>query len=62
MASRAAAMRPRASISITPATMTIEITRYLRAPSLRKWLRVALLRFGTRMAVTISSAPQAVWR
>ena len=55
-AMRAAAMTPAASVSMTPATMTMEMTRYLRAPSLRKWLRAAAaFGFGTRMAVTISS-------
>ena len=62
MARRAAAILPSASVSMTPATMTIEITRYLRAPSLRKWLRAALRGFGTRIAVTISSGRHCVWR
>src|SRR5215472_8649595 len=50
---RAAAIRPAPSVSITPATVAIEITRYLRAPSFKKRLCALLLAVGTRMAVTI---------
>ena len=51
--------RPRS----TPPTMTMEMTRYRRAPSLRKWLRVVAPRgLGTRIAVTISSGRHAVCR
>ena len=42
--------------------MAIEITRYLRAPSLTKDDRASALGFGTSKAVTISSAARAVRR
>jgi len=49
-------------LSITAATMAMEITRYLRAPSLRKCARVAAAAFGTHRAVTISLSRHCVWR
>ena len=46
--------------SMTAATMAIEITRYLRAPSLTKEDRASPLGLGISNAVTISSSARAV--
>ena len=58
---RAVATLPSAG-SMTTATMAIEITRYLRAPSLRNVDVASSATLGTRMAVTSSFGWRAVSR